>query len=112
MKLFLRTLLLLTLITPAGLVMAHSDHGAINEQTAIQIAGKAVQQMTFKDMGYQAGKLDASWKAVQTSDIEVVEVTDGFYLLRVIHSETKKSLSLKIAFSGQVLEATFLPGKY
>lgn len=111
MKVFLRTLLLLTLITPAGLVMAHSDHAAINEQTVIQVASKAVQQMTFKDMGYEVGKLDSSWKAVQVSDIEVVDMKDGFYLLRLIHSETKKSLSLKIAFSGQELAVTFLPDK-
>ena len=112
MKLFLRTLLLITLITPAGLVMAHSDHGAINDDTAVQIAHKTVQQMTFKDFGYPVGKLDDSWKSVKPDDIEVVEVGDGFYVLRITQSETKQSLSMKIAFTGQVMEADFLPGKF
>ncbi len=111
MKLFLRTLLLLTLITPASRIMAHSDHGKIDEQTAIQIAGKTVQQMTFKEMGYGVGKLDASWKAVQENDIELAGVEGDYYLLLVTHSGSKKALSLKIAFSGQVLDATFLTDK-
>ncbi|MBV1931231.1 MAG: hypothetical protein KUG71_05895 [Porticoccaceae bacterium] len=60
MKKILRTMLLLTLITPANMGLAHSDHSTIDAQSAIQIANKSVQQMTFKDLGYQAGKLDAS----------------------------------------------------
>lgn len=106
MKLLARTILLFSLITLTGLVSAHSDHGVINEKTAIEIAQKAVQQMTFKDFGYQAGKLDASWKSVKAADFEVVEVGDGFYVLRIAQSETKQFLSMKIGFSGQVLEVT------
>lgn len=112
MKLLLRTLLLITLITPAGLVMAHSDHGAINDDTAVQIAHKTVQQMTFKDFGYSVGKLDASWKSVKPDDIEVIEVGDGFYILRITQSEMEQSLSMKIAFTGQVIEADFLPSRF
>lgn len=106
MKFFKRTILLLSLITPTSVVLAHGDHGVISEQSAKQIANKTVQQMTFKDFGYQPGKLDASWKSVQTSDIKVVDIGDGFYLLRVTQGETKQSLSMKIALTGQVLEVT------
>lgn len=106
MKFFIRTLFVLALITPASLVMAHSDHGAINADAAIQIAQKVVQQMTFKDFGYQAGKLDASWKAVTPADIAVEDVDDGFYLVRVSQSEAAKSLVMKIVFNGQVVEVT------
>lgn len=112
MKWLLRTLLLITLITPAGLVMAHSDHGMINDETAVQIAHKTVQQMTFKDFGYPVGKLDDSWQSVKPNDIEVLEVGDGFYVLRITQSETMQSLSMKIAFTGQVMEADILPGKF
>lgn len=109
MKLSLRTLLLITLITPVSLVMAHSDHGAINDDTAVQIAHKAVQQMTFKDFGYPVGKLDSSWKSVQGSDVEVIDSNDKFYFLRVTNRETKKSIYFKIAVTGQVLEASESP---
>lgn len=106
MKQLLRTLLLVIMITPAGLVMAHSDHGKINAERAVQIAYKAVQQMTFKDFGYPVGKLNASWKSVKPDDIEVVEVGDGFYVLRITQIGTKQSLSMKMAFTGQVLEVS------
>jgi len=109
MKQLLGTLLLVILITPSGLAMAHSDHGAISDNAAVQIAHKTVQQMTFKDFGYPVGKLDNSWKSVKQDDIEVVEVGDGFYVLRITQGETKQSLLMKIALTGQVMEADFLP---
>tara|TARA_R110000850_G_scaffold145408_5_gene267508 strand:- start:2312 stop:2650 length:339 start_codon:yes stop_codon:yes gene_type:complete len=104
MKQFLRKLLLVTLIAPASLVLAHSNHGKINNETAVQIAHKTVQQMTFKDAGYSVGKLNESWKSVKPDNIKVVEVGDGFYVLRITQNETKQSLSMKIASTGQVLE--------
>lgn len=105
MKNFLRTLLLLTIITPASMVLAHNDHSTISEQSAIKIASKSVQQMTFKDLGYQAGKLDASWKSVRAEDIEVIDSKEGFYMLRAANKATNKSLYLKITVTGEVLEA-------
>lgn len=112
MKQHLRTLLMIILITPVGLAMAHSDHGMINDETAVQIAHKTVQQMTFKDFGHAVGKLDGSWKSINPDDIEIVEVGDGFYVLHITQSETKQSLSMRIAFTGQVVESNFLPGKF
>lgn len=105
MKTFLRTLLLLTLITPASMVLAHSDHSTIDAQSAIQIASKSIQQMTFKDLGYQAGKLDANWKAVPIEDIEVIDFREGVYVLSAANKATNKSLYLKITVTGQLLEA-------
>ena len=111
MNLLARTILLFSLIISTGLVSAHSDHGVINEKTAIEIAQKAVQQMTFKDFGYQAGKLDASWKSVKPENIEVVEVGESFYVLRVTQGDSKESLSLNIGFTGQVLEVVKSSGQ-
>ncbi len=105
MKQLIRTIFLLTLITPAGAVIAHSDHGAISEESAIQIASKTVKQMTFKDMGYEAGRLDAGWKSVPIEDIEVVDVGDGFYVVSVTNKETQESVYFKIGANGKVLEA-------
>lgn len=112
MKQLLRTLLLVILTTPAGLTMAHTGHGVINEETALQIAYKTVQQMTFKDFGFPVGKLEDSWKSVKPEDIQIVEVGDAFYVLRITQTETKQSLSMKIAFTGLVMAVDFLPGKY
>ncbi|MDO8862060.1 DUF6488 family protein [Haliea sp. E1-2-M8] len=105
MKLFFCAILLLTLITPAGVVVAHSDHGVISPQSAIQIASKTVRQMIFKDMGYKAGQLDTSWKSVPIEDIEVVDVRDGVYVVSATNKETMGSVYFKIAANGKVLEA-------
>lgn len=110
MKRLLRTMLLVTLICPTSLVFAHSDHGTISQQTVKQIAAKSVQQMTFKDMGYQVGKLDAIWKSAQTSDVEILGFSGEFYQLRVTNRETRQRVYLKVAVTGQVLDATENPG--
>lgn len=111
MTFFIRTILLFTLITPASLVLAHGDHNVIDQDTAVQIAHKTVQRMTFKDVGYKAGKLDASWKSIKPENIKVVKVENGFYLLSVSQGEKKPSLAMKIAFNGHVQEVTKTPAK-
>ena len=78
---------------------------AIDTQSAIQIASKSIQQMTFKDLGDQAAKLDASWKSVRIEDIEVVDFKDGFFMLRAVNKAINKSVYLKITVTGKVLEA-------
>lgn len=105
MKLVLRTILLLTLTTPVSVVMAHNDHGAINEDAAIQIANRTVKKMTFKDMGFQAGQLDSGWKSVSIENIDVVDSRDGFYVVSVSHQNTQEMVYFKIGLRGRVLEA-------
>lgn len=78
---------------------------AIDTQSAIQIASKSIQQMIFKDLGYQAAKLDASWKSVRIEDIEVVDFKDTFFMLRAVNKAINKSVYLKITVTGKVLEA-------
>ena len=106
MKLFIRTLLTLTLMIPFNFAMAHGSHGSIDEQSAIQIASKTVKQMTFKDLGYKAGKLEMSWKSVETSDIKVSDNLGGNYTLRVTNPETNQALDMIVAASGKVLEVS------
>jgi hypothetical protein len=106
MKLVLRTILLLTLTIPASVLMAHDDHGAISEDSAVQIANKTVKQMTFRDMGFQAGQLDSGWKSVSIENIDVVDSRDGFYVVRVTNKSAQETVYLKIGMKGNVIEAT------
>ena len=105
MKLILRTILLLTLTTPASVLMAHDDHGSISEDAAVQIANKTVKQMTFKNMGFQAGQLDSGWKSVSIENIDVVDSRDGFYVVRVTNKSAQETVYLKIGMKGNVIEA-------
>ncbi|HBN88809.1 MULTISPECIES: DUF6488 family protein [Rheinheimera] len=85
-------------------VMAHNDHDhdVISGQQAVSIAVKSVKQMTFKDMGFEAGKLDDSWKAVNTEQFSVVSIEDGYYVVSAKNGDN--SLFVKVSSSGRVLD--------
>ncbi|WJG09216.1 DUF6488 family protein [Aliiglaciecola sp. LCG003] len=37
--------------------IAHSDHGIISGQAAVNIVNKSIPKMTFKEFGFEVGKL-------------------------------------------------------
>lgn len=84
--------------------IAHGDHGVISGQTAIGIAAKSVKQMTFKDFGFEVGKLDESWKTLSTDKFSVVAVEDGFYVVSASNTAAKELVFFKIANNGQLLD--------
>ena len=85
-------------------VMAHSDHDhdEISGQQAVSVALKSVKQMTFKDMGFEAGKLDESWKAVSAEQFSVVSIEDGYYVVSGKNGD--KALFFKVSSGGRVLD--------
>jgi hypothetical protein len=84
-------------------VTAHSAHGDISGQAAINIVSKSLPQMTFKEFGFEVGKLDASWKLLTSSDMSVVSVKDSFYVVSANNTETGGSIYFQIANNGQVM---------
>lgn len=87
-------------------VSAHSDHGIISGQAAINIANKSLPQMTFKEFGFEVGKLDTSWKLLTAKDLSVVSVEDSFYVVSANNKETQSTIYFKIANNGQVMDIT------
>jgi hypothetical protein len=104
MKKIIGTCVLLAIFSHAHAVFAHGDHGVISATSAVYIASNTVRKMTFKDMGYQAGKLDASWKDIPNEDINVIAVGDGSYVVSVSNQKIQKQVFLKITGTGQVLD--------
>lgn len=88
----------------SGNALAHADHGMISGQKAISIAVKSVQQMTFKDFGFEVGKLDESWKEVKSEQFSVLRVEENFYVVSASTNKNDKQLFFKIANNGQVLD--------
>jgi hypothetical protein len=86
-----------------GSALAHSDHGAINGQMALNIASKSVKQLAFKDFGFEVGKLDASWKELKDSSFTVVEVLQASYIVSAKNGPNEKTIYLQIAHNGEVL---------
>lgn len=87
-----------------GSALAHADHGVISGQGAIKVAAKSLNQMTFKDFGFEVGKLDGSWKEVPESQLSIVTFEGNFYVISAVNPTTKKQVFLKIASNGELLE--------
>ncbi|MCU7976138.1 DUF6488 family protein [Shewanella sp. SW36] len=99
---------LITVVALCGLLMngsalAHADHGVMSGQGAIKVAAKSLNQMTFKDFGFEVGKLDGSWKDVPESQLSIVTFEGNFYVVSAVNPTTKKQVFLKIASNGELL---------
>ena len=70
MKKLMATALLLTSVASSG-VWAHGSHGVVGEDAAKASAARAVQKMTFQDIGFEAGKLDESWQSLKADQIKL-----------------------------------------
>jgi hypothetical protein len=102
MKVIIRTLLLVTCIVQSA-AFAHQGHNEITSETALSIASKSVQQLTFKDFGYEVGKLDASWKSATDANFKVIEVLDKTLIVSTTNSSTNEVIYFEIAKNGKVL---------
>jgi len=83
-----------------GNVQAHGDHGVISGQKAISISATLIKKMTFKDAGFEVGKLDESWKNIDKS---LASVEDNFYVVSASNASNEDKLYFQIAKNGQVL---------
>ncbi|APE06164.1 MAG: hypothetical protein CL600_06055 [Alteromonas sp.] len=88
----------------SGSTLAHGEHGVISGQNAISITAKYVKQMTFKDFGFEVGKLDESWKGLPSEKFSIVSVEEEFYVVSASNSEAAKQIFFKIANNGQLLD--------
>ena len=102
MKIIIRTLLLVACIVQSA-AFAHEGHNEISRETALNIANKSVQQLTFKDFGYEVGKLDASWKSVTDANFNVVEVLEKTFIVTADNPSTDEVIYFEIAKNGRVI---------
>jgi hypothetical protein len=102
MKVFIGTLLLVACIVQSA-AFAHQGHNKITSETVLSIASKSVQQLTFKDFGYEVGKLDASWKSTTVANFKIIEVLDKTFIVSATNSCTNEVIYFEIANSGKVL---------
>jgi hypothetical protein len=102
MKIIIRVLFLIACIGQSA-AFAHGGHNEISSETALNIASKSVQQLTFKDFGYQVGKLDASWKSVTDANFNVVEVLEKTFVVSATNTSKNEVIYFEIAKNGQML---------
>jgi hypothetical protein len=102
MKVIIRALFLVACIWQSA-VFAHQGHNEISSETALNIANKSVQQLTFKDFGYQVGKLDVSWKSATDANFDVVEVLEKAFVVSAVNPSTNQIIYFEIEKDGKVL---------
>lgn len=98
------TTLFITLLFSTSSVFAHSDHGKISPKTAIQIAMKATQQLTFKDLGFTVGKLNENWKGLTVDDYKLYAAEANRYVISATNKGSAETIYLLMSMSGEVLK--------
>jgi len=105
MKILLTALVLL--ITSLSFnVCAHADHSHINNEEAIKTTVKSATQMTFKDFGFEVGKLHNSWKSLTADDVVIDNVKNGHFFISANNESLKTTLYFKIAQNGQLVDVS------
>lgn len=112
MKMIIRTVVSTALVIASiasSVAFAHQNHDAINRETALNIANKVVKQLTFRDLGFEVGKLDASWKLLSDSNLRVVQTLDKTFIIsatntiKATDTPSKNVIYFEITKNGKVL---------
>jgi len=83
--------------------MDHSRNSHMNEKKVISITIKTIHKMTFKDLGYEAGKLPSSWESINNADVNIVNFHEGSYVVSATNSQVKQTLYFRIDDDGDVI---------
>ena len=105
MKKIIRSVMLIALLMAhvfQGAVFAHSGHNVINSETALNIANRSVKQLTFRDLGFEIGKLDASWKLLTDANFSVLQVLNKTFIVSATNTASKSVIYFEIAKNGKV----------
>jgi hypothetical protein len=118
MKMMIRTVItkaLLIASVVSSVAFAHQSHDTISSETALNIANKSLKQLTFKDLGFEVGKLDASWKLLSDSNLRVIQTLDKTFIIsatnatnatnatKATDTPSKNVIYFEIAKNGKVL---------
>ena len=86
-----------------GNVQAHGDHGVISGQKAISISATLIKKLTFKDAGFDVGKLDESWKNIDKSQLSIASIEDDFYIVSAYNANREDKLYFQISTNGKAM---------
>jgi hypothetical protein len=93
----------------SSVAFAHQSHDTISSETALNIANKSLQQLTFTDLGFEVGKLDASWKLLSDSNLGVIQTLEKTFVIsatnvtKATDTPSKNVIYFEIAKNGKVL---------
>lgn len=105
MKVIVNIILIISLIGHCA-AFAHEGHNDITEETALNIVNKSVKQHTFKDFGYEVGKLDASWKSVTRHNLKTVKKVDKSFIISAANIISDTVIYFHIEKNGKIRAVT------
>ena len=109
MKMIIRTVVSTALIVAftvsvaSSVAFAHQNHDEISSEKALNVANKSVKQLTFRDLGFEVGKLDASWKLLTDANFNVIQALDKTFIISATNTTSKNVIYFEIAKNGKVL---------
>lgn len=101
------SILAFALIAVSNPSFGHGDHDAptsMNAEQVITIAERIVQKVTFKDLGFSAGKLPESWKAVSIKDYVIAEENEEYFVVSSHNAKTGNTIYFDINKLGAILD--------
>ncbi|MFT6268084.1 MAG: hypothetical protein ACJAVV_000889 [Alphaproteobacteria bacterium] len=102
MNVIIRTILLIGFFGQS-FAFAHEGHDVISSEKALNIANTSVKQLTFKDLGFEIGKLDATWKSLSDSNFSVIQILDETFIISATNVINNDVIYFEIAKDGKVL---------
>lgn len=97
--------LILFFMTASSLGMAHSGgHGPVTEDKVIEIAQRALGQLSSVDHGLAIGKLKPTWAKLEVSNIEIVERGRGYFVVKAYNPKESDTTYLLISASGELYD--------
>ena len=109
MKFIIGTIFLIAFIRP-NVIFAHANHDVISSETALTIANKSIKQLTFKDLGFEVGKLDTSWTLLTDANFSVKEVLEATFIISATNTSKSEVIYFEIANNGTVLSVKGVKG--
>lgn len=104
MKKMMTALLLTILSFNSQWLAAHGEgHGAVNASQAQAIALSITKKLSFKDLGFSVGKLDASWRKVSSENTSVLPSDSDKHIIQVNNPENDKRIIVSVTPTGGVL---------
>ena len=100
---------LLVAIILSFTAFAHDGHGEISDKKAKSIAEITLRKMTFKDMGFEVGKLGKAWNAIKSEDASIYQKLEKEIIVRVRHPETAQVVYVIMSKEGRIKDVKGAP---
>ncbi|MFC3680457.1 DUF6488 family protein [Bacterioplanoides pacificum] len=100
-----KIILILFLMSASPLGIAHGGgHKQVSEDQVVEIAQRALRQLSSADYGLSVGKLSPTWAELDASNIKVVERRRGYFVVKVHNPQENDIAYMLISAAGELYD--------